>query len=148
MKIEAWQNAKGLARLDDQLRSAEGWSQQTFERLLADDGYRILGVGEKGVLLAFAVFSMGPFDAELEMIGVEEGHRRRGLASALMDAMIEEGSRAGLERVLLEVRAGNASALALYARHGFSMDGRRPGYYPGAAGQREDAILMSRPLAR
>lgn len=99
-------------------------------------------------LLAFAVFSVGPFDLELEMIAVDPSHRRQGLAGQLIVAMIEQGEAKGLERVLLEVRAGNDAAQALYERHGFEVDGRRAGYYPQASGGREDAILMSRPLAR
>jgi [ribosomal protein S18]-alanine N-acetyltransferase len=42
----------------------------------------------------------------------------------------------------LEVRAGNAAALALYAAEGFGETARRPGYYGG----REDAVLMEKPL--
>jgi len=39
--------------------------------------------------------------------------------------------------VLLEVRASNAAAQALYTAAGFVADGRRPGYYPDG----EDALL-------
>jgi ribosomal-protein-alanine N-acetyltransferase len=53
------------------------------------------------------------------------------------------------ERLLLEVRAGNQRAIALYQQAGFGEDGCRKGYYPAVKGTtgREDALLMSRPLA-
>jgi ribosomal-protein-alanine N-acetyltransferase len=41
----------------------------------------------------------------------------------------------------LEVRAGNAPAIALYEGEGFVRVGVRRGYYP-AAGGREDALLL------
>ncbi len=50
-----------------------------------------------------------------------------------------------MTRMLLEVRATNRAALALYTRQGFIEVGRRHGYYP-AHEQREDAIVMAREL--
>jgi [ribosomal protein S18]-alanine N-acetyltransferase len=44
--------------------------------------------------------------------------------------------------VLLEVRPSNERALAVYRRYGYREIGRRKGYYPAHAGQREDAIVM------
>ena len=76
--------------------------------------------------------------------------RRRGLAAMLLTAVVTQCRRWGSERLLLEVRAGNAAAVALYRRAGFNEDGRRRGYYPPLEGttgaNREDAILMSRRL--
>jgi ribosomal-protein-alanine N-acetyltransferase len=42
---------------------------------------------------------------------------------------------------LLEVRADNCGALALYSGHGFREVGRRRRYYPDGS----DAVLMERP---
>jgi ribosomal-protein-alanine N-acetyltransferase len=76
--------------------------------------------------------------------------RRRGLAAALLKAVLEQCRHWGSERVLLEVRAGNAPAIGLYRRAGFREDGRRRGYYPPlqdpADTGREDAVLMSHRL--
>jgi ribosomal-protein-alanine N-acetyltransferase len=49
----------------------------------------------------------------------------------------------GAARLLLEVHADNAAALAMYARRGFAVSGRRAGYY---ANPRGDAILMEKNL--
>ena len=68
--------------------------------------------------------------------------RRQGIAGQLLRAALQRAERAGASRCLLEVRAGNAAAQALYQSLGFVEDGRRTGYYPGTAG-REDAVLMS-----
>ncbi|MCI4054270.1 hypothetical protein MM710_39410, partial [Klebsiella pneumoniae] len=48
------------------------------------------------------------------------------------------------QRLLLEVRAGNTAAQALYAAHGFSIAGRRKNYYRATDGQTEDAVLMEK----
>jgi ribosomal-protein-alanine N-acetyltransferase len=49
----------------------------------------------------------------------------------------------GCARALLEVRAGNVAALALYARAGFQECGRRKRYY---ADTDEDALVLCRDL--
>ncbi|MGB9029422.1 MAG: GNAT family N-acetyltransferase, partial [Acidobacteriaceae bacterium] len=43
----------------------------------------------------------------------------------------------------LEVRAGNAPAIALYQRCGFRPEGRRPRYYTDPE---EDALLLGMPI--
>lgn len=76
------------------------------------------------------------------LMAVAPALRRRGGGGALLEAALAAARAAGLAVAHLEVRAGNAVALALYARHGFLAVGRRPRYYEG----REDAVLMSRRL--
>ncbi|GHC28489.1 ribosomal-protein-alanine acetyltransferase [Kushneria pakistanensis] len=145
--IENVTDARALATLDARVRGSDAWPISRFISM-THDAYDLLGLTDRNTqaLLAFAVFSLGPFDIGLEMIAVDPDHRRQGLAGRLIEAMIDKGEAMGLERVLLEVRASNEAAQALYARYGFSVDGRRAGYYPLAPGRREDAILMSRPL--
>jgi GNAT superfamily N-acetyltransferase len=46
--------------------------------------------------------------------------RGRGLAGRLLRAMADEAARRGIERVFLQVDAGNAPALSLYRRLGFT----------------------------
>jgi ribosomal-protein-alanine N-acetyltransferase len=54
---------------------------------------------------------------------------------------MRKASRTGAVRALLEVRAGNREALALYESLGFRRVGVRRGYYRDPA---EDALLMTR----
>lgn len=80
---------------------------------------------------------------ELQRIGVAPGQRGQGLGSVLLTAALSAASLAGACRLLLEVSEHNGPALRLYERHGFGVDGRRPGYYRDGAA----ALLMSHPLA-
>ena len=67
--------------------------------------------------------------------------RRQGIADALIGRLcaICEGLR--LSFVSLEVRAGNAPAVALYEKHGFAPVGLRKNYYERP---REDAVIMTK----
>ena len=64
-------------------------------------------------------------------------------SDALVRAGLVWASEVGAERVMLEVDAANAPALALYRGLGFEAIATRTGYYgPGA-----DAVIMSRDVA-
>ena len=63
----------------------------------------------------------------------------------MLDEMMAVARRQGMRRVVLEVRASNAAAIALYRKAGFSNIGLRRDYYQAENG-REDAILMGREL--
>lgn len=126
------------------------WSRSQLEVVLDAADCCVLGAEEADELVAHAVVARLPFEAELQAMLVAPARRGRGLAALLLEAAMEQARRWGSERLLLEVRAGNAPAISLYRRAGFSEDGRRRGYYPPLAGEvdasREDAILMSRRL--
>ncbi len=70
--------------------------------------------------------------AEILTIGTAPFAQRRGVARALMDALLAEARRRRAHEVLLEVRVDNEPAKALYARYGFEQMGIRRGYYQPA----------------
>ena len=74
-------------------------------------------------------------------LAVAPEHRREGIASILLDAVI---ARAGEDaNYTLEVRVSNTGAIALYERYGFRAVGTRPRYY---ADNGEDAMIMWRAI--
>ena len=83
----------------------------------------------------------GP-EAELLLIGVDPAVRRGGIGAALLRAAQRDARDRGAATMFLEVRDGNAGALALYAASGFFAVGRRPNYYHGADGVRFDALTL------
>lgn len=123
------------------------WSEAQWTAALADKTTAVLGARCEEELVGHAVLVRLGFDAELQAIVVAPRWRRQGLARRLLDGIIERAAGWGSETLLLEVRAGNDAALALYRRAGFIADGYRRGYYPALnGGGREDACLMSRTL--
>jgi ribosomal-protein-alanine N-acetyltransferase len=91
-------------------------------------------------VVGFAVASLVPPQAELETIAVATKFQRNGLARQIFSALASSLRAAEAIEVLLEVRASNAHALALYRSLGFRESGFRPRYY---ADPEEDAILLS-----
>ena len=72
---------------------------------------------------------------ELEYIWVKDEFRTHGIASKLMDKMLDEN----INNITLEVRTTNCSAINLYKKYGFKIVSTRENYYGN-----EDAYLMIR----
>jgi [ribosomal protein S18]-alanine N-acetyltransferase len=100
---------------------------------------------EDGGLVGYAALMIAVDEAHLLNLSVLPEHRRRGLGSELLTHLMGVARTHCATRMLLEVRPGNDSGIALYRRFLFSEIGRRRGYY-AAAGGREDAIVMAREL--
>jgi ribosomal-protein-alanine N-acetyltransferase len=86
-----------------------------------------------GAVVGHAVASVVVDVAELQRISVDAAHRRSGLATLLLDAVMALAREGGSERMLLEVREDNTAALAFYADRGFTEIARRRRYYADGA---------------
>lgn len=82
-------------------------------------------------------------ESELLLLAVSPPSRGRGIGGLLLHRFMADAGAAGARRLHLEVRDGNP-AVALYHRHAFRIEGRRPGYYRGRDGQKHDALTMAR----
>jgi ribosomal-protein-alanine N-acetyltransferase len=76
---------------------------------------------------------------------VASSARRAGTGRALCCAVLDWCRSNRATEVVLEVRAGSAGAIALYAGLGFTQAGRRPRYYRDPD---EDALILRLPLDR
>ena len=96
--------------------------------------------GDEYAIAGFIVSRLIAGELHVNNVAVRAEFRRHGIAAQLLRAVIEWGRRNGARVALLEVRAGNTAAQALYSRCGFQATGRRQGYYSRPV---EDALLMS-----
>jgi ribosomal-protein-alanine N-acetyltransferase len=92
---------------------------------------------------AFVISSLAMDEAHLLNVAVAPLARRRGWARLLLRHVLRQAAAAEARRLLLEVRASNRPAIALYADLGFAVLARRRDYYPLPGGGREDALLMA-----
>ncbi|MBM3115376.1 ribosomal protein S18-alanine N-acetyltransferase [Jeongeupia naejangsanensis] len=115
------------------------WSAGLWRDALARDHGTGL-IDDDNRLVGFTVSSRVLDEAELQLIAVSPERQRQGLGRRLLESLLSELRRDGIARLLLEVRAGNHGAQALYAGCGGIIVGRRKGYYDHG---REDALLYT-----
>ena len=120
------------------------WSEAIFRGCFRPD-YRLWALEICDRLSAYAVVAYMAGEAHLLNLCVAGGQRRSGAGRRLLRHLVAESARDGMSQVLLEVRDSNAGAMDLYVSEGFSVIGRRPGYYPGGR-EREDALVMALPV--
>lgn len=129
-----------LTALEQICFPADPWSETLYRAALDNPAVAVLlAQGEGGALLGYAVLSTVLDEGNLDNIAVAPEARRNGVADALLSALTAFG-REHLTCLMLEVRASNAPAIALYEKHGFAAVGRRKNYYDAP---REDAVLMT-----
>ena len=78
-------------------------------------------------------------ETDMMNVAVHPDFRRRGIAEALVDRLVEDLRAMESHCLTLEVRASNAPAIALYEKLGFAQIGRRKNYYRNP---REDALIL------
>ena len=82
-------------------------------------------------------------ETDMMNIAVHPDHRRKGIAEALVNALVDALKERESHCLTLEVRASNAPAKALYEKLGFQQTGKRKNYYRKP---KEDALILQKKL--
>lgn len=107
--------------------------------LLVAYGDSLAGASAEDRLAGFVASRLVADELHINNIAVRRAYRRRGLGGTLLRAVLKEAMTLGVKSSLLEVRASNKEAQALYQTCGFQSVGRRKGYYGDPP---EDALVM------
>ena len=110
------------------------YSKTQLLEMLLEEASSIYGIEEENTLLGYAIFLNSIDCQEIIKIAVNKEHRRRGLATKLLEA---EKRRP----ILLEVRESNLEAQEFYKRHGFEEIYVRKQYYRDNG---ENAIILEK----
>ena len=98
--------------------------------LVALDGDTVIGyVGSQTVL----------GETDMMNIAVHPDYRNKGIATDLIEGLIETLTKQGSHSLMLEVRATNEPAKNLYNKLGFEVVGIRKNYYRNP---KEDALIL------
>ena len=140
MKIETM-NASYVAQIAEleKLCFSDPWSANSIASelenklafwLVATEGDRVAGyIGSQTVMN----------ETDMMNVAVHPDYRRKGIAEALVNDLVENLKKMGSHCLTLEVRASNVPAITLYEKLGFSEIGRRKNYYRNP---REDALIL------
>jgi ribosomal-protein-alanine N-acetyltransferase len=119
------------------------WSRSMFAGELAKPSSISLGAFEPDTrkLLGFLIISRYVDAWHVMNLAVAPEHRRKGIATSLLERLFELTAGEGRRGYTLEVRISNDVAIRLYEQAGFKARGIRRGYYTD---NREDALIMWR----
>ena len=143
MIIRAWEEKDIPAIADIENESfADPWTEGMLSDTLRFPVYHTFLAEEGGQVCGYGCLILLFEDAELANIAVSPTHRGQGVGKLLMEKMHDYAKTFGAERMLLEVRVSNQSAIGLYEKYGYEKYGLRENYYADG----EDAYLMQKSL--
>lgn len=108
---------------------ASSFESEAFYGVIAEDGGEVAGYG--GITVASD-------SADIDNIAVTEQYRNSGVATSILNRLIEEAQKRDVKKVFLEVRVSNTPAMSLYLKEGFKGAYARTRYYSDG----EDCLVM------
>lgn len=120
----------------------EAWTESQTLSMLTMPGTWVSLAKVDGRPAGFALIRLIADEAELLLLAVIPDFRRCGVAMALIERSLRIVRQREGNHLHLEVRHNNP-AIELYRKAGFTLAGRRPGYYRGIDGQIHDALTLS-----
>lgn len=140
-----WQDLPEVVALEGTLFPGDAWSEASWWSELAARprrDYVVLqeqhGAGEGRQVIGYGGLDLAGEVADVMTVAVDPRCRGRGLGRLLLAELERRAARAGARWLMLEVRADNAAATALYRSRGFTPVRTRARYYPDGT----DALVM------
>jgi [ribosomal protein S18]-alanine N-acetyltransferase len=115
------------------------WSLAMFVLELSKPSSICAGAFQDGELIGYLICSRYHTVWHLMNLAVHEASRRQGVATSMIDHLLEAAGNH--DRYTLEVRVSNAEAIRMYESFGFRTAGIRRRYYHD---NNEDALIMWR----
>ena len=116
------------------------WTRRELENQMnANSCIFLVAEDEDGAVMGYIGLMFVLDEGYISNVAVAPECRRRGVADALITALIER-TKKNLAFLTLEVRESNIPAISLYEKHGFKLVGLRKNYYEKP---KENALLMT-----
>lgn len=147
---ERQQALQAVANIEVLVQPHDAWTEQTLVEMLAQDSMHMLIVykqedkADNNKVIGYCLYQVIFEQAEILRIGTHPDYQRQGIASQLFATLNNELINNKVESLLLEVRADNAPALALYEQQGFAVIHTRKNYYQLPHQPSVDALIMQR----
>ncbi|RQD73405.1 MAG: ribosomal-protein-alanine N-acetyltransferase [Candidatus Syntrophonatronum acetioxidans] len=114
------------------------WSLYLFIAEIKDNRFaHYLVMRQKDRIIAYGGMWIFAQESHITNLAVHPSCRYEGYGKTLLEALIEEAGKRGLNKITLEVRVSNLAARKLYQGRGFKVDRVRRNYYGN-----EDALLL------
>ena len=122
------------------------WTQLQFTTSIENSNNLSYCLRLNGKTIGYLIAMLAADTADILNIGIDPDFKRQGYGAGLINHLIEELRKRNISEILLEVRAGNKSAIQFYNKQGFEKISVRKNYYTKNSRnqiKREDGIIMS-----
>jgi ribosomal-protein-alanine N-acetyltransferase len=119
------------------------WSRRAFEsEIRAPHAYPlVLGQAAPTSVVGYICSWRTLDECHILNVAIHPSFRRMGLASQMIDHLLDTTQKGGVTHYFLEVRVSNEGAISLYRKYDFKVCGVRRKYYVDTG---EDALIMQR----
>jgi ribosomal-protein-alanine N-acetyltransferase len=145
---------QAVADIEAIVQPQDAWGFQTLVESLKQDSMHLLIVYEQknnsinNTVTGYCLYQVIFEQAEILRIGTHPDYQRQGIASQIFARLNTELRTHQVESLLLEVRADNTPAIALYEQQEFALIHKRKGYYQTPHQPAMDALIMQRLYVR
>lgn len=117
------------------------WSYNSLKDLLSNDNivFRVM-IDSSNKVIGYYSFAQILDEGHINNIAVRSLDQSKGFGTKLMEDMINQASRRGINALTLEVEIENIKAINLYKKFNFTNEGIRKKYYKNT----KDAMIMWR----
>lgn len=115
------------------------WNFDVFRSELENENSKYLVAKYDGEIVGFAGIWKAVDDVHITNVVTKKCYRNKGIASKLLEKLIELAKKENVSSLTLEVNENNMYAIKLYEKYNFKKIGLRKNYYL----QNENAIIMT-----
>lgn len=135
-------DVEAIVSLDQELLQTN-WHEKLYAESIVLKDTQSLVLDHEGRLIGFLIYRNIGGDFEIIQLALNKAYQRQGLASMMIDYMIQDAQSSHIEFIYLEVEMDNLPALNLYKKYGFEAIHQRKNYY----GQGQNAIVMRKEMS-
>ena len=127
-----------ISRLEEETFSMP-WSRDAFLEMITKEDADYYVAEKNGQVIGGCGVLMAAGEGNITNVVIDKKERNKGIGTKMLQYLIEDGYKKGLQAYTLEVRVSNTAAIHVYEKLGFFSEGIRPNFYEKPA---EDAMIM------
>ncbi len=139
IKLATEEHLSFIVQIEKELFSMP-WSENGFREALESENANIWVSLDENVVQGYLVMYTSIDEGEITNVAVAPGYRKAGIGTNLVKTAQDYARDHQINRVVLEVRVSNHSAISVYEKMNFQNLGIRKGFYDLP---KEDAMIMA-----
>ena len=131
-----------LANIEKECFGRDAWSIQALIGEFNNEFSHVFAQEIDGKIVGYACVRIMYEEAQICNVAVLPAHRRKGIATQLLETVAKFAKESGCERCELEVNVANSPAVELYRKCGYKEEGIRKNFYRKTRYPSRDAYTM------